>query len=395
MRRTEALQGVRMIKLRSVLDRYEASDLGQVEAAELLGIGERTFRRWRRRFENEGEAGLMDRRLGKPSGKAVPVDEAMRVKELYQTRFSGFTAKHFHEHLVRDYGFRWGYTWTKTFLHSTGLLEKAKRRGAHRRKRPRRPMPGMMLHQDGSRHVWIGGLEAMDLIVTLDDATSTIYSGFLVPEEGTESTFRALREVFDARGLPCSLYTDRGSHYFHTPAAGGKVAKDQPTQVGRALAHLGVEHIAAYSPQARGRSERTFATLQDRLPKELALAGMTTVEDANRFIRDVYIPAHNARFAIKPEQKGSAFVAIPGVNLGEILCIQEERKVGHDNTVAFNRLRLQIPESPLRPHYVRAVVKVRQYPDGSHAIFHGPRCLARYDREGRLSVQPKPVQIAA
>jgi transposase len=384
MRRTEALQGVRMIKLRSVLDRYEASELSQLEAAEVLGIGERTFRRWRRRFEEEGEAGLLDRRLGKRSGKQVPVDEAMRVEELYRARFSGFTAKHFHEHLVRDYGFRWGYTWTKTFLHSRGLLEKAKRRGAHRRKRPRRPIAGMMLHQDGSRHVWIGGLEALDLIVTLDDATSAIYSGFLVPEEGTDSSF-------EMKGLPCSLYTDRGSHYFHTPAAGGKVAKDQPTQVGRALAHLGIEHIAAYSPQARGRSERAFATLQDRLPKELALAGMATVEDANQFIRDVYIPGHNARFAIRPEQEGSAFVACAGVDLAEILCTQEERKVGHDNTVAFNRLRLQIPESPLRPHYVRAIVKVRQYHDGSHAVFHGPRCLARYDREGR----PWPTATAA
>jgi len=374
-----------MLKLRSVLDRYEASELSQLEAAELLGVGERTFRRWRRRFEEEGEAGLVDRRLGKVSGKEVPADEAMRVAELYRTRFSGFTAKHFHEHLVSDYGFRWGYTWTKTFLQSKGLLEKAQRRGAHRRKRPRRPMPGMMLHQDGSRHVWLAGQPAMDLIVTLDDATSRIYSAFLVPEEGTDSTFRALREVFEAHGLPCSLYTDRGSHYFLTPEAGGKVAKDQLTQVGRALKHLGIEHIAAYSPQARGRSERAFRTLQDRLPKELALAGVTALEDANRFIGKIHIPAHNAGFAIKPEQEGSAFVPVTGIDLGEILCIQEERKVGHDNTVAFNRLRLQIPESPLRPHYVRATVKVRRYLDGSHAIFHGPRCLARYDCEGRLA----------
>jgi transposase len=395
MRRTEALQGVRMIKLRSVLDRYEASELSQLEAAEVLGIGERTFRRWRRRFEDEGDAGLVDRRLGKVSGKQVPADEAMQVEELYRTRFSGFTAKHFHEHLVRDHGFGWGYTWTKTFLHSRGLLEKAARRGAHRRKRPRRPMPGMMLHQDGSRHAWIGGLPAMDLIITMDDATSAVYSGFLVPEEGTASTFRALREVFEAKGLPCSLYTDRGSHYFLTPEAGGKVAKHQPTQVGRALEHLGIEHIAAYSPQARGRSERAFRTLQDRLPKELALAGMVTLEDANRFLREVYIPAHNARFAIKPERDGSAFVGIPGIDLGEILCIQEERKVGNDNTVAFNRLRLQIPESPLRPHYVRAIVKVRQYHDGSHAIFHGPRCLARYDCKGHLSVSPMQTNLAA
>ena len=200
-----------------------------------------------------------------------------------------------------------------------GLLEKAKRRGAHRRKRPRRPLPGMMLHQDGSRHVWLAGQPALDLIVTLDDATSAIYSAFLVEEEGTDSTFRALTEVFGAHGLPLSLYTDRGSHYFHTPEAGGKVDRSRPTQVGRALEHLGVEHIAAYSPQARGRSERAFHTLQDRLVKELALAGIATVEAANAFLRDVYIPAHNARFAVKAEQEGTAFVAIPGVDLAEIL----------------------------------------------------------------------------
>ncbi len=384
MRRSEAHQGVRMIKFLDILGRYEASEFGQLEAAELLGIGERTFRRWCRRYEEEGEAGLLDRRLGKVSCKRVPLEREAQVEALYKTRYAGFTAKHFHEHLVRDHQFTWGYTWTKTFLHSRGLLEKAKRRGAHRRKRPRRPLPGMMLHQDGSRHEWLGGQPALDLIVTLDDATSAIYSAFLVDEEGTASTFRALEEVFGRHGLPLSLYTDRGSHYFHTPVAGGKVDRAALTQVGRALDHLGVEHIAAYSPQARGRSERVFHTLQDRLTKELALAGITTVAAADAYLRDVYIPAHNTRFAVKPEQEGSAFVAIAGVDLGEILCVQEERQVGNDNCVSFNRLKLQIPESPLRAHFVKARVKVRQYHDGSHAIFHGPRCLARYDRKGRI-----------
>ena len=207
---------------------------------------------------------------------------------------------------------------------------------------------------------------------------------FLVDEEGTASTFQALLEVFDAHGLPLSLYTDRGSHYFHTPEAGGPVDRENPTQVGRALAQLGVEHIAAYSPEARGRSERLFGTLQDRLVRELALAGITTVEAANAFIRDVYLPAHNARFAVKAEQEGSAFVAITGVDLAEILCMQEDRQVGNDNTVMFHRLRLQIPPSPLRPHFVRSRVKVRQYHDGRHAIFHGPRCIGRYDASGGL-----------
>jgi transposase len=382
MRRTEGLQGVRMMRFMDVLSRYEAAEFSQMEAAELLGVGERTFRRWRDRFEEEGEAGLLDRRLGKASGKRVSADCEAEVETLYRTRYAGFTAKHFHERLVERHAFAWGYTWTKTFLQSRGLLERAKRRGAHRRKRPRRPMPGMMLHQDGSRHEWLVGQPALDLIVTLDDATSAILSAFVVEEEGTDSTFRALAEVFGRHGLPLSLYTDRGSHYFHTPEAGGKVDRTHLTQVGRALEHLGVEHIAAYSPQARGRSERAFHTLQDRLTKELALAGIDAIEAANAFIRDVYIPAHNARFAVPAEQDGSAFVAVEGVDLGEILCVQEERCVGNDNCVTFNRLKLQIPESPLRPHFVKAKVKVRQYQDGTHAVFHGQRCLGRYDDKG-------------
>ena len=217
MRRSEALQGVRVMRFLDILGRYEAAEFNQAEAAELLGIDERTFRRWRQRFEDDGEAGLLDRRLGKASGKRVPVDRADEVEALYRERYRGFTARHFHEHLVAEHKFSWSYTWTKTFLQSKGLLEKAKRRGAHRRKRPRRPMPGMMLHQDGSRHAWLQGQPALDLIVTLDDATGAIYSAFLVEEEGTASTFRALKETFGAHGLPMSLYTDRGAHYFHTP----------------------------------------------------------------------------------------------------------------------------------------------------------------------------------
>jgi Integrase core domain. len=308
MRLTEARQGVRMLKFMDVFGRWDAASLNQLEAAELLGVGERTFRRWCRRYEEEGEAGLQDRRIGKVSGRRVPVERCEEVEHLYRTRYQGFTARHFHEHLVRDHRFAWSYSWTRAFLQSRNLLAKAARRGAHRRKRPRRPLPGMMLHQDASRHAWLSDGPALDLVVTMDDATSEIYSAFLVEEEGTDSTFLALLAVFGRHGLPLSLYTDRGSHYFYTAEAGGKVARGEPTQVGRALAHLGVEHIAAYSPQARGRSERLFQTLQDRVPKELVLAGITTMAEANAWLRDTYIPAHNARFATKAEQEGSAFV---------------------------------------------------------------------------------------
>jgi len=316
--------------------------------------------------------------------EACYTDRAEEVERLYRERYQGFTVKHFHEHLVKDHGFGWGYTWTKLHLQWRGVVGRAPRKGAHRRKRERRPLPGMMLHQDGSRHAWLKGQPLLDLIVTMDDATGEIYSAFLVEEEGTASTFRALREVFGNYGLPMSLYTDRGGHYFFTPEAGGEVDRNRLTQVGRALKQLGVEHIGAYSPQARGRSERMFGTLQDRLVNELKLAGITTIEAANAFIREVYLPGHNARFAVPAAQSGSAFTPVPGVNLDDILCVQEERQVGNDKCVSFRTLKLQIPESPMRPHFVKARVKVHLYPDGSHAVFHGPRCIGRYDDKGQL-----------
>lgn len=388
MRRTEVLQGLREMKFEQVLGRWERHDLSQAEAAEVLGMSERTFRRWRERFETEGAEGLYDRRLGKASARRVGSDEIARVLELYRDRYRGFTSKHFHEHLVRDHGFGFGYTWTKTALQRAGLIGKAPKRGAHRKKRPRRPLVGMMLHQDGSTHEWIEGLgRSLDLIVTLDDATSAIYSAFLVEEEGTMSSFEGLIEVIERHGLPCALYTDRGSHYFHTAKAGEKVDRDKPTQVGRALAQLGIEHIAGYSPEARGRSERAFGTLQSRLPKEFRLAGIGDIEAANRFLAEVYIPSHNARFAVAPDQAGSAFVADGGRAFQDILCVHEERVVGNDNTVRFKGLCLQIPPSPLRPHYVKARVRVHEYPDGHLAIFHGPRRLASYRADGAWSGQ--------
>ena len=245
----------------------------------------------------------------------------------------------------------------------------------------------MMLHQDGSTHEWVAG-QWWDLIVTMDDATSRTYSAFFVKEEGTMSTFRGLSEVISTVGLFCSLYTDRGSHYWHTPDAGGKVDKDNPTQVGRALAQLGIELIAAYSPEARGRSERMFGTLQKRLPQELRLAGITTMDAANRFLKETFLPEHNQRFAIAPEEPGSAFVPFAG-NLDNILCIQEDRTVGNDNTLRYKGLVLQIPEDRHRHHYVKAKVRVHEYTDGHLAVFHGPRRLAAYGADGAFKEKAK------
>ena len=383
MGRAGVLQGVRQMRFEALLDRHERGELSQGEAAEMLGITERTFRRWRDRLRDEGPSGLIDRRIGKPSSRRAAAEEILRMLGLYEERYSGFTVKHFHEQLQKRHSYKLGYTVTRLSLQSAGLVKPAPKRSAHRKKRPRRPLIGMMLHQDGSRFAWLPGDDRQyDLVVTLDDATSAIYSAFIVEEEGTLSSFRGIGEVIDKRGLFCELYTDRGSHYFHTPKAGEPVSRTARTQVGRALTQLGIRHIAGYSPEARGRSERAFRTLQDRLPKELALAGITTAAAANRWIAESYLPTHNAAFAVAPEQTGTAFVPDRTGAAREILCLQEERRVGNDNTVKWRGLTLQIPPSPLRPHFVRATVRVHEYPNGRLAIFHGPHRLADYDRQG-------------
>jgi hypothetical protein len=249
----------------------------------------------------------------------------------------------------------------------------------------------MMLHQDGSREVWLEGQPALDLIVTMDDATSEIYSAFLIEEEGTMSTFSGLLDVMAVHGVPSSFYTDRGSHYFFTPEAGEKASKTQRTQVGRALATLGVEHIAAYSPQARGRSERMFGVLQDRLINELALAGITEVAAANAWIKATYLPRHNrGSMVVAPALPDSAFSTVEAGRLVEALCIEEDRTVGRDNTIAWEGRRLQLPESPLRRHYVNAHVKVHAYPDGTLAVLHGPRVIGRYTGKGALLSEATP-----
>jgi len=374
---------IRKMRFLEVYERCGMRRLSYSEAAETLGVSERTFRRMRGRFEAEGQDGLIDRRVGKPSPHRISRTEADRIAALYRERYMAWTVKHFHERCQERHGLLASYGWTRSVLHAAGLVRPAAKRSAHRKKRPRRPLPGMLLHQDGSRHLWLPALDRqIDLIVTMDDATSEIYSMFFVEEEGTASSFRGLSEVIERHGLFCSLYTDRGSHYFHTPKAGAKVAKEQLTQVGRALAQLGIRHIPAYSPEARGRSERMFGTLQDRLPKELADAGIETTEAANRFIAETYLLEHNRRFAVGASEPGSAFVPWTAGPLHEILCHQEDRVVANDNTVVFGRLRLQIEPSPLRHHFAKATIQVRRYLDGTIALFYGPRCIGRFAPDG-------------
>ena len=389
MRRTEVLQEVRKMRFEEAYQGWQQGRLSQSEAASLLGVHERTFRRYGVRYEDEGLQGLIDHRLEQVSHRKAPVDEVMKVSERYRERHSGWSAKHYFAWYRREGGQR-SYSWIKSCLQQAGLVKRAKKRGAHRKRRDRSPLPGMMVHQDGSTHEWVVG-QRWDLIVTMDDATNEHYAMEFVEQEGTVSSLQGVRVVIEARGLFSSFYSDRGSHYWLTPAAGGKVDRKNLTQFGHAMQRLGIEMIAAYSPEARGRSERMFRTHQERLVRELALAGITDMQAANRYLQEHYRAAFNAEFAQPAMEEGSAFVDWIGQSLDDILCERYERTVNHDNCVDFDTMKLQIPADRHRCHYVKARVAVLRRTDGTLAILHGPRCLAEYDARG----QPKEIDHMA
>jgi len=378
-----------MMRFEEAYTSWQDKRLTQEEAARLLGVCERTFRRHIERYEEAGLEGLIDRRIEEVSHRKAPVDEVVRLEALYKQRYEGWNVKHFYERYQGDHGGQRSYTWVKKRLQSAGLAETGLRRGRHRKERPRKPLEGMMIHQDGSTHEWVPG-QSWDLIVTMDDATSTVYSGFFVEEEGTLSSLRGVRETIEAKGLFSSFYSDRGSHYWFTPKSGGEVDKQVLTQFGRAMSQLGIEMIPSYSPQGRGRSERFFGTLQGRLPQELALAGITEMAQANEFLKNEFWPRFNATFSVSAPEAGSAFVPVLGIDLKEILCMQEVRTVRSDNCIAYRGMTLQIPVHKHRCHFVKAKVRVHEYPDQSLAIFHGPRCLARYTSAGALVEESQP-----
>ena len=369
---------------------WQDKRLTQEEAASLLGVCARTFRRYIAHYEADGMDGLVDKRLAQVSHHRAPVDEVLGLEALYREQYDGWNVKHFYERYCGQHQGQRSYTWVKQRLQAAGAVQKGKRRGPHRLKRERKPLPGMMVHQDGSTHAWVPGVQ-WDLIVTMDDATSEVYSGFFVEEEGTWSSLRGVRETLEKRGLFSSFYSDRGSHYWHTPQAGGRVNKQQLTQFGRAMQELGIDMIPAYSPQARGRSERMFRTLQDRLPRELAGAGITGMDDANRFLAEDFLPRFNAQFMVEAAEQGDAFVPVLDTALDDILCLKAERTVNPDNTASYQGLCLQIPKLSGRAHYVKSKVMVYEYADGQLSIFHGPRHLARYTHEGiRIQQEEKP-----
>src|SRR5271165_2702357 len=373
----------RAMKVQEVILRAMAKKITWWQAAEIIGISDRSMRRWRERLEEFGYDGLFDRRRGHPSPKRVPLATVEQVLGLYRDRYFDLNVQHFHEKLRAEHQIELSYTWVKQALQGAGLVARGRKRGVHRKRRERRPLPGMLLHIDGSRHRWFQDERWYDLIVILDDASSEIYYAQLVEEESTATVMAGLREVIERQGLFCALYSDRGSHFWLTPKVGGKVDPHRLTQVGRALRELGVQMIPAYSPQARGRSERNFSTWQGRLPQELRLRQLRTLEAANRFLREDYIAEFNRRFQVAPRQRGNAFVPCRNRDLEQIFSLQFERSGNRDNTVSFQSLSLQIEPVRWRATLAGCQVVVHQHLNGTLSLTHGPHCLGRYDADGR------------
>ncbi|MGH7750885.1 MAG: ISNCY family transposase, partial [Candidatus Dormibacteria bacterium] len=322
----------RTMKVQEVILRAMAKKITWWQAAEIIGISDRQMRRWKKRYEIYGYDGLYDRRRGKPSPRRVPMETVEKVLQLYREKYFDLNVRHFREKLVEEYQIGLSYTWVKLALRGAGLVAKGRQRGVHRKRRPRRPVPGMLLHLDGSEHRWFQDDRWHDLIAMMDDATNEVYYAQLVEEESTRTVMAALRQVVEERGVFCALYSDRASHFFLTPKAGEPVDRSRLTQVGRAMKELGTEMIAAYTPQARGRSERAFQTWQGRLPQELRLAGIRSVEEANRFLRERYVAEFNRRFTVAAAAPGHAFVKTKGRDLDRIFSLQHERTVNRDNT---------------------------------------------------------------
>ena len=381
MKRSSEAAWERAMKIQEVMLRAMAKRITWWQAAEIIGISCRQMRRWQRRYEEHGYEGLRDRRRGRVSEKRVPLEQVEEVLRLYQDQYYDFNVRHFHEKLAAEHGIKLSYTWVKLALQGAGLVKKGRKRGVHRKRRPRRSLPGMLLHIDASQHQWFCDHRWYDLVVIMDDATSQVYYAQLVEEESTRTVMAGLRTVIAEQGLFCALYSDRASHFFLTPNAGGAVNHDRLTQVGRALKELGIQLIPAYSPQARGRSERGFGTWQGRLPQELRLRGIVTLEEANRFLREAYIAEFNQRFSVAATEPGTAFVPLRRKDLDLVFSLQHERVVGRDNTVSFANRVWQLERSKLRATLAGCRVTIHEHLDQTISITFGPHLVGRFNAE--------------
>jgi transposase len=381
----------RAMTVQEVVLKALSGEIHWFRAADILGMSARTLRRWRERYEQHGYVGLVDKRRHTPSVRRVAAPVVERLLRLYRERYRGFNVRHFHQIGRREHGGTVSYSFLKQALQAAGLVRKHRARGRHRRRREPRACFGELLHIDGSRHAWLALApdQRATWVAIPDDATNRVVYAQLWEAESTRAVMTALHEVFSTYGLPMALYSDRAGWAFDTPTAKGPVDKKQLTQVGRALATLGVEHIPAYSPQARGRSERLNRTFQDRLVNELRVAGITTIPAAHQDLREVFLPQHNATFSHPPRDPEPAWVALGAVDLDQMLCHQESRTVGQDNTVTLDRVTLQISQQPGRRTCAGLEVWVRRHLDGRHSIWRGTQRLGRFDAAGQ------PVDAAA
>jgi transposase len=371
--------------VQAVILKALSGEIHWFRAADILGMHPRSLRRWRERYEQPGYHGLIDKRHQRPSQRRVAVAEVERLVRLYREQYAGFNVRHFHEIVRREHGVTLSYSYVKVALQTAGLVKKRRPRGRHRRRREPRACFGELLHLDGSVHPWLALVpeQRSCLIAVPDDATNRVLYAALSPSESTHAVMMALHAVFTGHGLPMALYTDRAKWAFYTPTAKGPVDKTRLTQVGRALERLGIEHIPAYSPQARGRSERLNRTFQDRLVNELRVAGITDLAAANAYLTETFLPRHNATFARAPRDPASAFVALGTTDLDAILCQEDARVVAPDNTVTVGRQVLQIAPQPGRRTCAGLRVLVRRHLDGRYSISRGPTRLAAFDSTGQ------------
>lgn len=383
----------RAMTVQEVLLKALSGQIHWYRAADILGFSPRTLRRWRERYERYGYVGLVDKRRHTPSVRRVAAPEVERLLRLYRERYSGFNVRHFHEIARREHGVTVSYSFLKQTLQAAGLVKTHRARGRHRRRREPRACFGELLHIDGSTHAWLARApdRRATLIAVPDDATNQVVYAQLWEAESTHAVMTALWEILTTYGLPMALYSDRAHWAFHTPTAKGPVDKTRLTQVGRALAQLGIDHIPSYSPQARGRSERLNRTFQDRLVNELRVAGIATIPEANRYLREVFLPRHNATFAHPPRDPAPAWVGVGDVDLDQILCHQEGRTVAPDNTVAMDRLALQIAKQPGRRTCAGLAVIVRRHLRGHYSVWRGTQRLGLFDAHGRAMDAAAPV----
>lgn len=363
-----------------------------IQAAEILDVTARHMRRMRRAVEHGGFGELIDGRGTRAARRRrIPIEVVRELCRLKREVYADFSVRHFYEKATEKHGLELSYNWARLVLQAAGIVEKAPGRGKYHRKRERRAMVGMLIHLDASTHEWIPHLPMWDLVVALDDADGRMLHARFVAQEGVASTFEALEAVLRRYGRFCQLYTDRGSHFCRTPKAGEPPAEEQNGQVARALRVLGIHHIRARSPQARGRSERAFATIQGRLPQELRVNGITSYEAANRFLQEVFVPEFNRRFTVAPAQRHSAFTPVPkGMDLPLLLSIKHDRVVRNDNTVIFQNRILQLSSTRSRLHFVRCPVTVHEFSDRTFAVSYQGQLLGRYDSNGGpLPTQPK------